>query len=203
MVAHNTLTGAELHEAKGADVATANTVLVANGAGSASFQALTTAQIGSNLRLPRVIIEDQKAPGVGGPGSIIGINQRPLGWVVANSGGLATIASNRFTLPAGTYYIDFWTTFLSSGGGTLPQGRASIFNFTDSVYAIAGSTQTNHIYYNISGSSVVTNISKGAGIVTIPSTKTFELRFYSTVALAGTPGISDGLNEVYSHVEIW
>lgn len=39
-VAHSTLTGAELHEPKGADSAASSTVYVANGTGSGSFQKL-------------------------------------------------------------------------------------------------------------------------------------------------------------------
>ena len=41
MVAHATLTGAELHECKGADSAPANTVRVSDGAGSGAWQKIT------------------------------------------------------------------------------------------------------------------------------------------------------------------
>jgi len=41
-VAHSTLTGAELHESKGVAAASANTVAVANGSGSAPFTSLAT-----------------------------------------------------------------------------------------------------------------------------------------------------------------
>ncbi len=41
MVDHSTLTGAELHECKGADAASANTVRVSDGSGSGTWQKLT------------------------------------------------------------------------------------------------------------------------------------------------------------------
>ncbi len=41
MVAHATLTGAELHECKGADAASANTVRVSDGSGSGTWQKIT------------------------------------------------------------------------------------------------------------------------------------------------------------------
>lgn len=41
MVQHNALTGSDLHECKGADAASANTVRVANGSGSGTWQKIT------------------------------------------------------------------------------------------------------------------------------------------------------------------
>lgn len=41
MVAHSTLTGADLHEPKGAETASANTTYIANGAGSGSWRKIT------------------------------------------------------------------------------------------------------------------------------------------------------------------
>lgn len=43
---HSTLTGADLHEVKGADTATAGQFLTANGGGTATFKTLPIAQIG-------------------------------------------------------------------------------------------------------------------------------------------------------------
>lgn len=43
---HSTLTGADLHETKGADTATAGQFLTANGGGTATFKTLPVAQIG-------------------------------------------------------------------------------------------------------------------------------------------------------------
>jgi hypothetical protein len=45
MVQHNTLTGADLHECKGADAAAVNTVRVADGAGSGTWKKLTVDSI--------------------------------------------------------------------------------------------------------------------------------------------------------------
>lgn len=43
---HSTLTGADLHEVKGADTATAGQFLTANGGGTATFKTLPVAQVG-------------------------------------------------------------------------------------------------------------------------------------------------------------
>jgi hypothetical protein len=48
LVAHATLTGAELHECKGADAASANTVRVSDGAGSGTWQKIAVDQINAS-----------------------------------------------------------------------------------------------------------------------------------------------------------
>lgn len=45
MALHSTLTGADLHESKGVDSASANTVYVANGAGSGTWQKVPAAAV--------------------------------------------------------------------------------------------------------------------------------------------------------------
>lgn len=47
-VAHSTLTGAELHDCKGIDAASANTVRVADGAGSGAWQKVTSNEINTS-----------------------------------------------------------------------------------------------------------------------------------------------------------
>lgn len=44
-VQHNTMTGADLHEPKGAGAASANTVYVANGSGTGTWQKISTSEI--------------------------------------------------------------------------------------------------------------------------------------------------------------
>lgn len=48
MPAHSTLTGADLHEPKGVAAASANAVYVANGAGSGTWQTLTTSSLNTS-----------------------------------------------------------------------------------------------------------------------------------------------------------
>src|SRR5689334_698131 len=47
MAEHRNLTGASLHECKGADAASADTVLVANGDGTTTWQKITSSNINS------------------------------------------------------------------------------------------------------------------------------------------------------------
>lgn len=58
MVAHSTLTGSDLHEVKGAATASANTILKADGLGSAQFVLPTTL---TNLQLTNTITNSQTA----------------------------------------------------------------------------------------------------------------------------------------------
>lgn len=51
MASHATLTGASLHEPKGVATATANTVYVADGAGSGTWQTLTTSSLNTSSLL--------------------------------------------------------------------------------------------------------------------------------------------------------
>lgn len=50
MVAHSTLTGADLHEPKGASAASANTVYVFDGAGSGTAQKIAAGQIDASIK---------------------------------------------------------------------------------------------------------------------------------------------------------
>jgi len=148
---------------------------------------------------PHVIIEDQKASGTG-PGAF-GTSpvQRNLNTLAYNHGSLASLTSNQFTLPAGTYYISFWTAF--SGVSQPSIARAYIKNVTDTTYPILGPRVSAGVYYNVSGSNDVGFTCTGAGVFTIAASKTFELDMTINGG-AGGVAIGDGRNEVYSHVEI-
>ena len=68
MVAHSTLTGSELHECKGTDSAAANTVRVANGSGSGTWQKITSSSIDAtsiknvNKQTATILMESPTAP---------------------------------------------------------------------------------------------------------------------------------------------
>lgn len=61
-VQHSTLTGTDLHECKGADVAALGTVPVANGVGSAPFTTLSYLQL-SNTPLPKLQLNNTASAG--------------------------------------------------------------------------------------------------------------------------------------------
>ena len=148
---------------------------------------------------PHVILEDQKSSGTAGQTLSAGQNQRVLNTTVYNYGNLASLSSNRFTLPAGTYDISFWS--ILHGNGAPSVGQATVYNFTDSTYAVNGSTARAGIYYNTTGSNDVQMSSQGANVVTITGAKAFEVRMFSNGGDGGVAA-SSGNTEVYTHVEI-
>lgn len=144
---------------------------------------------------PHFIAEDQKPSGTAGGTSIAGVNTRTLNTVLRNVGGYATLASNQVTLTAGTYYITASAPTLQAGTKVL-----YLYNITDSANALWGAAGNEGVGANYSGS-----LSSVSGVVTIASTKTFELRQSIQSALAaqglGIP-LSLGVNEAFAHIEI-
>ena len=49
-VQHNTMTGSDLHEPKGVGSASANTLYVANGSGSGTWQKVSTTEVGTSIK---------------------------------------------------------------------------------------------------------------------------------------------------------
>lgn len=145
---------------------------------------------------PDVIIEQQEASGTAGGSTTAGSwVTRTLNTVVRNVNSVASLATNKITLPAGTYYIAFSapaydaTSFLH---------KAKIYNTTDTADVIIGSSE------GALGSQQTRSV--GSGIVTITGAKDFELRHRSNQSEATSGlGLSNGMSvvEVYGRVEIW
>jgi len=196
-VSHATITGSENHEPKGVESASLGFIYVANGSGSGTWRALTYTDFRAG---PHVIIQDQKTTGTAPQTLTTGVNTRNLNNLALNYNTIASLSSNQFTLGAGTYYMDFWSAFASSG--LAANARSYIRNITDSADIMPGNTVTWAIYYNISGSNQGTLITNGSGVVTIASAKTFELRMQSSAGYAGGSPATDGRPEIYSQVNI-
>lgn len=106
----------------------------------------------------------------------------------------ASISSNQITLPAGTYKI---TAYAPAFGGD--RTRSRFYNVTDSAVAINGLSAINN-----TGTLQYINIVEG--LITIASSKTFELQHIINVTQAGN-GFGVGTAafstpEVYSTVSI-
>jgi len=152
---------------------------------------------------PHVIIEDQKSSGTAAQTlTSAADNQRNLTALVQNYGGLSSLVSNQFVLPAGKHSMSFWTSILGPNETSGSHYRASIHNVTDNTLAIQGNTVSTGVHFDTSGSTDIVLNSNGSGIITIAATKTFELRTYSNVAATGGVPLSTGSVEVYAHVEI-
>lgn len=107
---------------------------------------------------------------------------------------IVSLASNQFTLQAGTYFIE-----ANAVSGVVDGNKTKIRNVTDSTDAIIGSNQ-----YQTSSSGVAAN-SFVYGFISITSAKTFELqhRCQTTKATDGFgAALSFGDSEIYATVKI-
>jgi len=141
------------------------------------------------------IFEDQKSSGtVGGTGTIGATQTRTLNTTVINNISGASLSSNQITLPAGTYYVEGW-----SAGYATANTKAFLYNVSNSTYSLIG---TNN-YALATGSYANSFVS---GIITIASSKVFDLRLYTQITDGGSSSLgkpsSTGQVEVYSRVSI-
>jgi hypothetical protein len=143
-------------------------------------------------------IRDQKANNVpGGDGAAATWNTRTLNTVVFDDDDIVALASNQFTLEAGTYFIVARAPALFTG-----KTKTRIRNITDSTTALVGASD----FSNTSGSGQVVH-SPLSGRTTIASSKTFELQQYTENNAGFGVGLGTPTNaaevEVYSEVEIY
>lgn len=145
---------------------------------------------------PNVIVEDQKPQGTSGGTFSSGSDRtRTLNTLVRNAGSLASLSSNRFTLPAGTYYIS-WSApaFIVDGHQSL------LYNVTDATTVARGTSE-----FSNNASSIATTRSQGSAVVTIASSKAFEIRHACQVTATsdGFGRAADVGTEIYTTVSIW
>jgi len=143
-----------------------------------------------------MVVRDQKSSGTdAGTPSTGTRNTRTLNTVAINTISGASLSSNQITLPAGTYYID------AKAPAAAVNGHKLFFrNDSDSTDAIVGT----------SGHIVTADLNNGwsfaQGIVTIASSKTFQLEHYIQSNGGGTGGLGENTGsgdvEVYSTVYI-
>jgi hypothetical protein len=181
----------------GATYGTAGQVLTSGGASAAPSWAAPSAASG----VPDVILEDQKSSGTnGGTGVENAWTTRTLNTAYRNLNSLATLSSNQFTLPAGTYYINCRSPFYYADGFY----RIRLWNVTSNsqerlgynAYAIGGTSpnRPNQIDANLDA------------VVTLASSTTFRIEYYCTNFILETLnlGASSGLGtEIYTSVKIW
>lgn len=116
------------------------------------------------------IFRDEKVSGNDGGTCIAGWNTRVLNATQHNDISGASLSSNQFTLPAGTYRIRG-----EAPGYAINESQLGIYNITDAGYEDYGPVIyiPNSGLYTICGGISTVDI-----IVTIAGTKTFELRHY-------------------------
>ncbi len=143
-------------------------------------------------------VQEEQATTVQGGASSAGVNTRVLNTVKTNEISGASLASNKITLPTGTYEV--------YAGAACYRGdahRAWLYNVTDAGVEVYGAN--NYARDGGGGSAARWTTSLVRGRFTIAATKDFELRHQIDNAEA-TNGLgiagNDGRTEVYSFVQI-
>lgn len=145
---------------------------------------------------PDVIIEDQKASGTLAGAFTSGADRtRTLNTLVRNVGTLATLASDQFTLPAGTYYIEW-----AAPAFRVDSHQSLLYNATATSTVKRGSSE-----YTANAGNYCSNFSHGSAVVTIALPTAFEIRHRCTVTSTNYGfGQPAGLGtETYTAVKIW
>lgn len=141
------------------------------------------------------IIEDQKSSGTDGGDFTSGADQtRVLNTLVYNRDTVVSLASNRFTLPAGTWFIKW-----SAPAHVVDQHQTLLYNYTDTSEVKRGTTERSYTSDNVITSSF------GSTVVTIADAKAFEVRHRCTTTktINGLGRAASFGTEVYARVEIW
>jgi len=143
------------------------------------------------------IAEDNKASGNGGGTLSSGSdNIRTLNTLVYNRNSMASLSSNRLTLPAGTWAIEWRAP--AAGDADNGSHQSFLYNQTDAAEVKRGTSEE----YNATSGGEISNASFGSTVVTIAAPKAFEIRHrasYSSGTLTGGDSAGFG-TEVYTRV---
>lgn len=116
--------------------------------------------------VPIAIFEDQKSSGTDGGTFTSGADRtRTINTEVSDPCGFASVSSNQISLLAGTYLIEW-----SAPALVVDSHQAFLYNATDAAVVQRGSTEQTDTSTNVATRS------RGSAIVTIASTKAFEIR---------------------------
>jgi hypothetical protein len=166
---------------------------------SVSYNVATSVSSGGpvivNLLKEVAIINETESSGTSGGTFTAGAWQTRVLNTVQSSQPWLSLASNQFTLAAGTYDIEALAPGFYVNGH-----QARIQNITDSTTAITGSSE----YSGETGGSATNSDSVCKGTITIAGQKTFELQHQCSTTHAGNGfGVGNGYgNEVFSQIEI-
>lgn len=143
------------------------------------------------------IIEDQKSQNTGGQTLNAGADRtRNLNTLVFNRDSIVSLSSNQFTLPAGTWEIE-WFAGVGDSTAAGPH-QTLLYNATDTTEVQRGTSGTHD-------TSTITDlgaaVSVGSSVVTIASSKAFEIRHRVTTSSDGGGAANFG-TEVYARVVI-
>ena len=150
---------------------------------------------GGGTSLSIAIIEDQKPSGTNGGTFTSGARRtRDLNTITSDIDSIVTLNANQFTLQAGTYLIEANATAIG-----VSSHQCFLQNITDATTDIVG----KNLYAD--EASADCNESSLVGVITLTSTKTFELQHECKVTKSGNGygGNTDTFSyNVYSQVKI-
>lgn len=145
--------------------------------------------------VPDIVIQDQKSSTVDGGTFTSGADRtRVLNTLVRNVDSMASLASNQFTLPAGTFYIE-WSAPAYAVNGHLSQ----LYDIT------AGLTVSRSRSVFATNGAGITTFSEGWALVTLASSGTYEIRHRCQTSRS-TDGFGAATSlgtETYTEVRIW
>jgi hypothetical protein len=164
-------------------------------ADSTNKRYVTDAQLAA-LAFPVYHVADVKASGTNGGTNTAGVNTRTFNTTVKNTlSGASLSGTTQHIIPAGNYKTLGRSPCM--GGNN---NQAYLWNVTDSVLLIAGSSEYSNATYIPSVNSVI------SGEFTISSQKTIELRHYIATANSAAYGLggasSSGIGEVYATLRL-
>lgn len=140
-------------------------------------------------------LQDQKAQNTSGGTFTSGAwRTRDLNTEVSDVGGLCSLASNQFTLSAGTYVISAYIPTHRTD-----RNQARLYNVTDAAVVLIGTSNY------ASGGDNVNSPAFVRGVFTIGSGKALEIQHQcaTTVATYGFGVEANFATEVYTVVELW
>ncbi len=174
--------------------------LTSTGAGSGAIaycdiNVFDTPMVSQSFQRRLAYIRDEKATATDGGTFTAGSDvTRVLNTLIDPTGIVTSLSSNAFTLPAGTYRIR-----AEAPAFQVAENRATLRNTTDSVNTIRGQSSYSTVTNGPTANAVV------AGVFTITSSKTFEIRHRCSSTKSGNGfGVNSnyGESEVYTTVEI-
>jgi hypothetical protein len=143
------------------------------------------------------IIEDQKTQGTVAQTLTSGADRtRDLNTLVYNRNSLVSLSSNQFTLPAGTWEIEWEAPYNPSNSGNC---QSLLYNVTDASEVKRGASTGFDDGNAESGFTVL--LSRGSTVVTITASKAFEIRHRVSATATGGRVANLG-TEVYTRVTV-
>jgi hypothetical protein len=192
--------GNVVYRAGGTDVALADggTHADLSATGPGVLRQLTAgANVSCGQALDYILLRDEKTAGTEGGTSSTGTNTRTLNTEVVDTGGHCSLASNQFTLSAGTYRIHALVPAYRTA-----RTQAYLYNATAGAAVADCESQPAYLDALYNGYGVLSI----KGRFTVAASQALEIRHYVQSGLA-TQGLglhgNAGLTEIYTQVELW